>query len=296
MDKKNSLTHRQALELFIEHLNKKNRSPSTIVAYKKDIEQLFEFFAKQHKYIQDFQTKHLEIYVERLIKDKKFTLKTVSRKINSLKTLFKFLHKNNYVKSNIADPISHPKFKPKEPRILSNLEYKALRDTARKNGRLYAIIEILLQTGMRIGELSRLKIKDLELEQYPYTAKIESYASNPERIITLNETARDAIKSYLKIRPQSDNDQGYLFITRNGKQVLVRNIRTMINNAFEKSGIENATVNDIRNTFIVYQLEHGIPLERVAEIVGHQRLTSTEKYLNLISNKKTKKSTKAIPL
>jgi site-specific recombinase XerD len=291
-----NITYTQALDFFVDELKKNKRSPSTIVAYKKDIEQLFEFFSTQNKLIQDFETKHLEVYIEKLIKEKNFTLKTISRKINSLKTLFKFLAKNGFISLNIADSISHPKFKTKDPRILSNLEYKALRDTGRRNPRLYAIIEILLQTGMRIGELSRLRVDDLELEKVPFSAKIAEYASNPERTIVLNQTARDSIKAYLKTRPTVTNDQGYLFITRTGKQVLVRNIRTMINSTFQKAGIENATVNDIRNTFIVYQLEHGIPLERVAEIVGHQRLTSTEKYLNLVSDKKTKKSTKVIPL
>ncbi|MBD3362951.1 tyrosine-type recombinase/integrase [Candidatus Dojkabacteria bacterium] len=291
-----TLTHSEALEKFIDNLKEKDRSPSTIIAYKKDIEQLFDFYKDEHSKVSDYKTKHIKVWIEHLIKEKKFTLKTVSRKINSYKTLFKFLHRENYIESDVAHPISHPTFKPKDPRILSSLEYKALRDTARNNERLYAMIEILLQTGMRIGELSRLKRDNVDLESSPATAKIQAYASNPERVIPLNKNAVEAIQEYLKVRPNTEKDQGYLFITKTGRQVLVRNIRTMINNAFEKSGIEDATVNDIRNTFIVYQLERGIPIERVAEIVGHQRLTSTEKYLNLIEDRKKKKSAKVIPL
>lgn len=291
-----ALSHTQALETFVNHLNEKGRSPSTIVAYKKDIEQLFEHYNDVNSLMTDYKTKHLEIYIEKLIKEKKFTLKTISRKINSYKTLFKFLHRNNHIKTDIAHPISHPTFKPKDPRILSSMEYKALRDTSRKNLRLYAIIELLLQTGMRIGELSRLKIEDINLKTSPQTIKIVEYASNPERIISINNNAIEAIEMYLKVRPVPKKDEGYLFTTKSGKQVLVRNIRTMINNTFKKSGIENATVNDIRNTHIVFQLEHGVPLEVVAENVGHQRLTSTEKYLNLIKDKKDKKSGKVLAL
>lgn len=291
-----TLSQNDALENFVTHLKEKGRSPSTIIAYKKDIEQLFEYFKGQFAEVSDFQTNHLEVYIEKMIKEKKFTLKTISRKINSFKTLFKFLHRENLLDSDIAHPISHPTFQPKDPRILSSLEYKALRDTARNNLRLYAMIEILLQTGMRIGELSRLKIEEMDLVATPATAKIVEFASNPERVIPLNKNAVEAIQDYLKIRPTPKNDQRYLFITKTGKQVLVRNIRTMVNNAFKKSGIENATVNDIRNTFIVFQLERGMPIERVAEIVGHQRLTSTEKYLNLIKDRKNKKSGKVMAL
>lgn len=291
-----TLTQDETLSRFVASLQDKKRSPSTIIAYKKDIEQLFDFFAGKRSQISEYSTEDLNEYINKLIEDKKFTLKTISRKINSYKTLFKYLHKEDIIEIDIAHPISHPSFKPKDPRILSSLEYKALRDTARKNPRLYAIIELLLQTGMRIGELSRLKLEQLSLNNNPATAYIETYASNPERTVVLNEFATEALEKYIKKRPSPKNDQGYLFITKTGNQVLVRNIRTMINNAFKKSGINDATVNDIRNTFIVYQLKHGMPLEKVANIVGHKRITSTEKYLSMIKDKQAEKASKVVPL
>ncbi len=291
-----TLTNDETLAKFIAHLESKQRSPSTIIAYKKDIEQLFEYYTGKKLYIANYTTEDLNGYINKLIEDKQFTLKTISRKINSYKTLFKYLHREEIIEIDIANPISHPSFKPKDPRILSSLEYKALRDTASKNSRLYAIVELLLQTGMRIGELSRLKLDQLDLGSNPKTAFIEEYASNPSRKVVLNEFATDALEKYMKKRPNPKNDQGYLFITKTGNQVLVRNVRTMINNAFKKSGINDATVNDIRNTFIVYQLKHGMPLEKVANIVGHKRITSTEKYLSMIKDKQVEKASKVVPL
>lgn len=290
------MDHNAALENFLKHLEDKGRSKSTMIAYKKDIEQLLDHYSSQVKTVKEFQTNHIQLYIEKLVEEKKFTLKTISRKINSYKTFFKFLNKEQVLDSDIAHPISHPTFKPKDPRILSSLEYKALRDTARNNTRLYSMIELLLQTGMRIGELSRLKIGDINLGTDPATIFIEEFSSNPARTIALNKQAKDALEDYLKTRPEPKNDGGYVFTTKNGNQVLVRNMRTMINSAFKKSGIEDATVNDIRNTFIVYQLENGMPLERVAEVVGHKRITSTEKYLNMLKEKKTPVTKKIIAL
>ncbi len=290
------MNHKEALKSFIDYLKKNNRSESTIVAYRKDIEQLFGYYDEDVSHIKEYKTSHLEKYITVLIEEKKFTLKTVSRKINSYKTLFKFLTGHNIVKTNISLPISHPKFETKAPRILSSLEYKALRDTTRGNTRLYAIVELLLQTGIRIGELSRLKISDIDLDSNSPSVYIAAFSSNSQRRIPLNKEVIQALKAYLKIRPKVEGDEGYLFITKTGRQVLVRNIRSMVNNAFKKSGIENATVNDIRNTFIVYQLEHGMPLERVAEMVGHQRLTSTEKYLQIVKDRKKVKTGKITPL
>jgi integrase/recombinase XerC/integrase/recombinase XerD len=67
---------------------------------------------------------------------------------------------------------------------------------------------------------------------------------------------------------------------------LVRNIRSSINRAFQKAGIEDAKVNDLRNTFIVQQLEAGVPLEVVSRIVGHKRISTTEKYLQMVNKQK----------
>jgi site-specific recombinase XerD len=291
-----TLTHEQTVTKFVDHLTSLQRSPSTIIAYKKDIEQLFEHYTGKKLSIVEYNAKDIEQYIVSLIEEGKFTLKTVSRKINSYKTLFKYLHKERVMELDIASSISHPTFKAKDPRILSSMEYKALRDTARKNVRLYAMVELLLQTGMRIGELSRLKISDVDLKITPASIFVTEYASNDSRTVTLNESGTEAIKKYIEKRPTPKNDEGYLFTTKSGKQVLVRNVRTMINNAFKKSDIKNATVNDIRNTFIVFQLEHGMPLEKVASMVGHKRITSTEKYLKLVEEKKGDKVSKVIPL
>lgn len=283
-----------AKENFIEHLKRKDRAHSTIIAYDKDVEQLFDYIRDDEDInnISSIKTEHLRDYVKKLKTDKSkdYTLKTVSRKINSMKTFFKFLFANGLVKSDISIAVEHPKYEVAPPRVLSKLEYRALRDVARYNVRLYAIVELLLQTGIRIGELARLKLSDIINKGKKKELKISSYASHESRNIDLNKAADMGIQDYLKIRPESNDEVDNIFITKNGNPLLVRNIRSSINRAFEKAGIENATVNDIRNTFIVYQLKQGMSPKQVAELVGHKRITSTKKYLELIDTTPEKKS------
>jgi len=276
------------IKKFILNLKLKKRSPSTIIAYKKDIEQLNDFVEQSGLVIQNAQAETLQKFIDKLISENKFTLKTISRKINSIKTFYKFLLEEKIVKENHAAAIKHPKFKSELPRILSPLEYKALRDTVKNNLRLYTMVEILLQTGMRIGELSRLQLSHVQKESSKTILVIVPFASNPKREIELNESAQKAIEEWLKVRSKNHSDRGYMFQTRSGNPVLVRNIRTSINRAFKKVGIKDATVNDIRNTFIVHQIEHGVDLEIIARTVGHQRITSTEKYLEFINNRPKK--------
>lgn len=266
---------------FVKALETKGRSPSTVVAYRKDLDQLKEYLNKSNIDINDARNVDLEGFVNTLIEDEAYTLKTVSRKINTIKTFYKFLVENKSIAENYAESIEHPDFENRKSRILIMIEYKALRDTARYSLRLYTIVELLLQTGMRIGELSRLTLKDINLNKN--TISISEYASNPSRTIEVNEVALECLKEWISKRPKVMNDKGFLFPTKTGKPLLVRNIRTSINRSFKKVGIKDATVNDIRNTFIHFQLQSGVRIERVAEYVGHQRLSSTEKYLELLN-------------
>ena len=279
------------IEPFINYLRNVGRSESTIIAYKKDIEQLTKYL--QNKPITKTTTKDLKQYVKYLVNNKGFTKKTASRKINSLKTFFRYLTEAGKLTVDISLPVKHPEIENKPSRTLSPLEYKAIRDTARRNIRLYTMIELLLQTGIRIGELSRLKIEDIKLHNGIRRLIIREYESNEMRIVELNDIIAEALQNYLQKRKKVQNDQGYLFTTRTGRNVLVRNIRTAVNRVFQKAGVQNARVNDLRNTFICHQIEQGMDIDKLAEIVGHKRISSTEKYLSLLG-KKTSGNNKVI--
>jgi integrase/recombinase XerD len=290
----------ESLSKFTDFLRKQNRSLSTTTAYSKDINQLLDYLETYEnvKNIESIQTQNLNNYIENIKSDKKrhYTLKTISRKINSMKTFFKYLNSCGVNKNDIANSVKHPQYKVSPPSTLTKLEYSALRDVARSNLRLYTIVEILLQTGIRIGELARISIDDINLETNNKYIKIKKYGSNPERKVDLTKQAEIALKRYLKIRPQPKQGINSLFVTKNGNTLLVRNIRTSITRALKKIGITKSTVNDIRNTFILYQLKNGMSIEVLGQIVGHRRLTSTKRYLQLIDIKPKRKTNKIISL
>lgn len=271
-------------DTFITDLKGKGRSDSTVIAYSKDIEQLLNFFSTRGiSSLNNTSIEDLEAFKKDL-EDNNYTPKSVSRKINSTRTFYKYLLDNNLINDNPSEKLAHPKFEVKPPRILTEMEYRALRDVSRVDLRLYSIVEVLLQTGIRIGELAALTIHDVKESnsgiKYLYIAP---QGSHPARKVPLNKSANKAIQEYLKVRPESDDDT--LYITKNGRPLLVRNIRTTIDKAFEKAGIKNAKVNDLRNTFIAHHLANGVSLVTVSKLVGHKRLSTTEKYLNLLKKK-----------
>jgi len=263
------------LKSFVQDLEKKNRSISTILAYRKDIEQLIE--SVDVKEIGSIKAEQIEKFKQNLNKQG-YTAKSISRKINAIKSFFRFAQANKWLKNDPATAVTHPKYEVKLPRILAKIEYRALRDAVRENKRMAAIIELLLQTGMRIGEMARLTLDDMNLKKN--TAIINPYQSQPARQVPINDQAKKSLEQYLEVRPKAANQT--LFLTKTGRPFLIRNIRSAINRYFKLAGIKSAKVNDIRSTFIVQQLQAGVPLTTVSKIIGHKRLSTTEKYLEMI--------------
>lgn len=282
----NDQSYSSIIQNFSTHLEKQGKSSYTIVAYKKDLEQFFDYMLANDKTkVSQIRQADIEAFIADLIEEKNYTKKSASRKLNSIRTLFRYLKSQGIIDANPASEINHPKFDTAAPRILTKLEYRGLRDNAKKDVRTYALIELLLQTGMKIGELSELRLEDVK----SHTLFIRANGKNIEREIPLNKPASEALHAYLKIRPNFPHPN--VFITRSGKPLLIRNIRQIIDRCFAEVDIQNATVNDLRNTFIAHQLTNGASIDYVAKIVGHRRITSTERFLNLVQtdNKKLEK-------
>jgi len=266
---------------FIQNLKDKNRAHATILAYGKDIEQLISFASKRgltqpsqvtDALIEDFKSE---------LRNDGYTPKSISRKINSIKSYFRFLKLEKHIDVNPASDIAHPKVELTPPRILNKIEYRALRDACRNDDRLSAIVEILLQTGIRISELAGLKIDDVTKDYSKIT--IESEHAHEQRSIPLNKSASKALENYMNHRPETKTPN--LFVTKTGRPFLIRNIRAAIDRYFKLAGIKQAKVNDLRHTFIAEQLAAGTPLVYVSKLVGHKRLTTTEKYLKFLDQK-----------
>ena len=271
------------VERFINYLKSQGKSEFTIVAYRKDLEQFVGFLTSKEKSdIREVKKEDISAFINKLILDN-YTKKSASRKLNSVRTFFRYLKNDGVIEQNPSLEVSHPKYSQLPPRIFSKLEYRALRDLAKEDVRTYALVEVLLQTGIKIGELANLTTDDVK-ENGLF---IRNYGKNPSREVPLNKAAKKSIDDYLKIRNQVEDK--HLFITRNGHPLLIRNIRQIISRCFREVGVENATVNDLRNTFIAYQLINGSSIEYIAKIVGHKRLSSTERFLNLVKEEAERK-------
>ena len=271
------------IERFIQNLKSQGKSEFTIVAYKKDLEQFVGYLTGKEKTdAREIKKEDIEGFIGKLLTDG-YTKKSASRKLNSIRTFFRFLKNEGSIEQNPSLDVTHPKYTQSPPRIFSKLEYRALRDLAKEDPRTYALVEILLQTGIKIGELAGLQTSDVKNG----SLIVRGYGKASGREVPLNKAAKKSIEEYLRVRNNSDKD--FLFVTRTGHPLLIRNIRQIITRCFREVGIESATVNDLRNTFIAYQLINGGSVEYIAKIVGHKRLSSTEPFLNLVKEEAERK-------
>jgi integrase/recombinase XerD len=277
-----------ALTLFTSALTKKGKSTNTIVAYKGDINQLASFLASQAQIttVDLAKTVNLEDFKKDLTKNG-YTAKSVSRKLNSIKNFFSFLKNENIIDTDPSADIKHPKYENEIPKILKPIEYRSLRDACRNDIRATAIVELMLQAGLRIKEIENLKVENV----HDNDIYVEANESHLSRTVPLNNSAKGALKKYLEEDRYATKSK-HVFITKTGRTLLARNIRSLLNRYFNKADIKGVKVNDLRNTFIVYQLKSGVPLDVVSQVVGHKRISTTEKYLELIDSKEESKGIK----
>ncbi len=275
----NIIKVRDAHQQFLDFLKSKKHSSATILAYGKDIDQLTSFLEELEKqHIHDVSKDDIQAFLGKL-SEKGYTPKSLSRKLNSTRTFYRFLKVNEYVTDDPSLLVSHPQYELAAPRMLKPTEYRALRDAARNDARMYAIIELLLQTGIRIGELADLRMDDIK----PDGLRITPHEKHAERVVPMNKSAKEALERFLKIRPEIEDN--HIFVTKSGKPFLVRNIRTAIERYFRIAGIENAKVNDLRHTFVAHHLKHGVSLVLLSKILGHKRLSTTERYLEYVQDR-----------
>ena len=263
------------LPQFIKNLEDRGRSPSTILAYRADLEQLNSYLVTRNKSLpKQIVSDDLAGFRDWLL-SQKYTPKSTSRKLNAVKTFFRWLKDEGVIDSDASKEVGHPKIESSAPKFLSPIEFRALRDVVRTDPRIASIVELILQTGMRISEVANLKQDNIK----DGVILVEAYATQPQRRVPLNEAANQSVQHYLTERPQTDSP--FLFVSKNGKPLAVRNIRAAIDRYMQKAEVPNYSVNDLRTTFIVENLKRGVDLVTISQVSGHKRLSTTERYLEL---------------
>ena len=274
------------LDEFIKYLKvQKNYSDMTILNYKKDLEEYDVFLEyKKYKY-DDMDYKKCTDYLI-FLNSKNLKKTSISRRLSSLRTYYKFLVLNNYVSNNPFALVSSPK---KEKRIPKFINYEGIDEIfnvpdikTSEGQREKVILEVLYGSGVRVSELVNIKIKDIDFENK--TILIFGKGSK-ERIVSFGKMAKDMIDLYLKDgrnKLLKDISSDYLIVGKEKDKITTRRVEQIIDSLIEKTSIKmNITPHMFRHTFATHLLDNGCDLLAVQELLGHESLSSTEVYTHI---------------
>ena len=279
---------KEALKDFALYLKiERGMSKHTVNNYTFDVQKLVLYLETHEMQLTPLQitTEHVQGFIYEMAKE--LNPRTQSRLISGLRSFYDYLIFENYCESNPLERIEAPKIGRKLPDTLSVKDIDrivAAVDLSKPQGeRNRAIIETLYSCGLRVSELTELKISDLFFEEgfIKVTGK-----GNKQRFVPIGPLTqkyinlyKDHVRVQMKIEP-AFNDT--LFLNRRGKQLSRAMIFTIVKSLALEAGIEkNISPHTFRHSFATHLLENGADLRAIQMMLGHESITTTEIYMHV---------------
>lgn len=268
----------------------KKYSENTVDSYYQELKKYYEYFNK--KKLKDIKSIDIKEYIKYL-KKINLTEKSIAHFISVIRSFYKFLIIEKYIKENPALDLELPKLKKTLPKVLSEDEVFKLLDINLKDKFSYrnkAMIELMYATGLRVSELVNLKITDIDINNC--IARTIGKGGK-ERIIPLGDYTiyylEEYMKNYRNLLIVNENND-YLFLNNHGKKLTRQGFFKIIKSlAKEKQIKTDFSPHTLRHSFATHLLNGGADLRSIQEMLGHSNISTTQIYTH-VSNKKIKES------
>lgn len=275
----NNYTFEETQKQFLRYLDGRNTSANTRTAYATDVRQFIEYIRETDISVslpQDVTRSHINEYLSYL-SDLGRTGVTRARKLAAIQEYFKFLVSNGGLEKSPAVNVAIPKREKKQRTYLRPDEYTRMLSAAGSNARDYAVLQLFLQTGIRVSELAGLRRNDVDLDHKNLKVKGKG---NKERIIPLEKQGIQALKNYLSQRPQAlDN---HIFLNYEGHAISTRGIMKIVEKYVKLAGItKKVSCHSLRHTFATYKATQGINAFVLQDWLGHEHIATTQLYVHM---------------
>src|SRR5437016_6804605 len=200
-----------------------------------------------------------------------------ARKVSAIREYFRFLEGLGVIERSPTAGIDTPKREKHTRQFLRSDEYTKMLSLAGANPRDYAILQVFLQTGIRVSELAHLKMEDIDFIKPSITVRGKG---KQEREIALEKKGIHALKSYLAVRGESFSPR--VFLNYQGEPISERGIRKLVVKYRKEAGItKKASCHTLRHTFATYKAEKGVSAYQLQQWLGHANLNTTQIYVHL---------------
>lgn len=271
----------QWVQEYLMALYRRNRSFNTIRAYVGSIFQFFKFMKSQDcKTVESIDSDDLSAFIEHL-QDRGLKQTTVFSMLLSVRSFFYYYVDADRINADVLKRRLVIKLPQTLPRAIDPEDIRKLL-TVIDNIRNRALILTLLRTGMRIGELLSIHMREVKLSE----KRIEIYQAHKDlrgRVAYLSSDAQHALRKWIEIR---ETDTNYLFYGRNGRALSYETARRVFQELLAKAGLSQRgyTLHCLRHTFASELLNAGMRLECLQQLLGHINIEMTRRYARLTDN------------
>jgi tyrosine recombinase XerC len=280
----------QMTEDFLRFLKQeRGYSEHTIAAYQRDIKQFLAFFQEYSNkiLIQPSDVSKLSVrHFLGMLSETGVEKSSISRKLAALKTFFKYLNRQGFVRQNPAQLVKSPKIPKHLPVILSEEQVQRVIDLADNDNlvgkRNRSMLELFYSSGIRLGELIHLDVIDVNFVRQ--TLRIYGKGAK-ERIVPFGQSAKQALEKYLTIRKREFGElqlRSPLFISSRGTRISRQNVQVMVTKLLRQvSEQEHLSPHVLRHSFASHLLDRGADLNAVKDLLGHNSLSTTQLYTHI---------------
>lgn len=266
------------------HLQDSGLSPATVKSYLADIRHFASWLERTRaKPLLGSSEEDVRGYCVELATEKAHPPATVNRRLQSIRKFYRYALDCGLVKEDPSAGIKLlPQSRSKAATGLTRAEVRRLLEAVRRGPagfvkRDYAILQLMLQTGIRVGELTRLKVSDVMLSNDEGILRIRGYGASQSREIPLNSSVRGAVSAYLEERSSSGGDP--LFLSRKGQTLSARSVQRLVSTYGRAAGLGKVSTYTLRQTYGEHLLRDTGDLSLVARLMGHKRLETAIKYV-----------------
>ena len=266
---------------FLRYLDlQRGASRHTLRGYATDLAEFRAFLSRESiGDLADADPRAIRAWLTQL-HEKKLAKSSIARKLATVRSCFRYLARLGVVEFNPARQVRSPRLPKRLPSFLPKDESKGLLDARAERSeaglRDHALLELLYATGLRVAECCGLDLDDVDRRRGAVRVMGKG---GKERVVPAGDAALEALDAWLSLRGE---ESGALFTNSRGGRLGTRSVHRIVKRRARAAGIDRrVTPHTLRHTFATHMLGEGADLRLIQELLGHSRLTTTQRYTHV---------------